>query len=341
MRSSLKILMGLGAALSVAQLPVAQIKLSTPGRVQVPPAPPPSKVLEVSSTKLVAAPDFGAYGTPVCDDDGNAYYHVGSFASYSDSTVFRLAADEDDHQVFKLPPDAPEGAMFGAFNVTPAGRLWVVAFDRQGKIFGYRFSRDGTVAGRVHFEAPVYLQPELFAAFDNDFFLLQGSFAKAAGPQFAGKKFAGLFGPGGVHIRELQIKQLAATDAAKKRLPEGAISVGSDGNAYLLLPEKILVISQSGQVLRELPFRKREQEDRAGNLYVSGGLVVIALFRARHTEIETHLLALDANTGDEYGYYEPSPELGNNPICFSRDQGVTFMRRNKDGKVKLQTAMLR
>ncbi len=317
-------------------------KLPVVPRVQVPPSPARPKLLDASSKKIVAAPDFGGYGTPVCDEDGNAYYHVGTAASYSDSTAFRLSADEDQHQVFKLPPDAVDGSMFGAFNVTPSGEVWIVAFNRKDEVVAYGFDEDGEVTSRVHFQTPDFFQPNLVAPFETDFFLLKGFFAKAAGTDLAGKNYAAVFGPSGKLVRQLTDEEAKTTkESRKNKLPEGAAAVGSDGNAYLLESNEVLVVSQSGEMLRKLRFEKPDQEARASNLFVSGGLVAIVMFKTNRSAIDTTLLVLDANTGETYGYYEPSQELGNNPICFSRSQGFKFMRRDKDGKIELQMALLR
>lgn len=333
----------LSASLSYGQgVPPGNPKLSLPGKIEVPPAPIRPKVLEATSSRVVSAPDFGGYGTPVCDNDGNAYYHVGTSASYNDSTVFRLAADEDRHQVFKLPPDVNDSVAFGAFNVTPSGKLWTAVFNQKGEVFAYGFDAEGEVSGHVHFNAPEYLQPDLFAAFETDFFLLEGFFAKSAGSAVAGRTYAAIFGPSGKLVRELTLNQpVVNMETRRKSLPEGAVAIGSDGNAYLLLADQVVAISQSGEVVQRLQFEKPDRDARAVSLYASGGLLAIVLFKTRHTAIDTTLLVLDTNTGGTYGYYEPSEGLGNNPICFSRSQGFTFLRRDRDGKIKLQTAALR
>ena len=67
----------------------------------------------------------------------------------------------------------------------------------------------------------------------------------------------------------------------------------------------------------------------------------MTLFKVRQHSIDTTLLVLDANTGDRIGYYAPSEELGNNPICFSRSAGFTFMGRAKNGNTTLEKALIR
>lgn len=324
---------GQSAASGKATLPI-------PRRIEIPPLPTVPKVLEATSTKVVAAPEFGGYGTSVCDDDGNVYYHVGS--SYNESTVFRLSTDEEKHGIFKLPREIADAAVFGAFNVTPSGKVWISVYNQKGENVAYGFDSDGEVTSRVSFDTPSYLQPDLFAAFETDVFLLHGFYAKQADPQLAGSTYMAILGPSGKLIRHLNLHEPAVNfELQRKSIPEGAVAVGSDGNAYMLLPDQVVVVSQSGRIVRKLPLAKPDRELRAVNIYVSGGLVAVVFFKTREHAIDTRLLVLDADTGDTFGYYEASAELGNNPICFSRAQGLTFMRRDKDGKVRFQTAMLR
>jgi len=311
-------------------------------RPEIPRSPVLPKTLEASSMKLVAAPDFAGLGTPVCDDDGNVFYHVGRIANYDDSTILRFSSSGDQYQVFKLPPDVAGSGIFGAFNVTPSGKLWISVFNQNGENLVYGFDSKGEVTSRVRYEVPEYLQPRLLAAFETDFFLLKGFFATAAGPKLANKSYAAILEPSGQVVRELSLN-LPDVDSKSERksLPEGGIAVGSDGNAYLLLPDRVVVISQSGELVRQLSFEKPDREARATNVYVSGGLVAVDLSRSRKNAIDTTILVLDANTGDTVGYYEPSKELGNNLICFSRAQGFTFLGPFERDKLKLQTAALR
>jgi len=117
--------------------------------------------------------------------------------------------------------------------------------------------------------------------------------------------------------------------------------VGPDGNAYMLLPDRVLVISQSGTVLRTLPFEKYDRDVRAVNLFVSGGLVTVLFYKQVKQSLDATLLVMDGNNGERFGYYAPSADLGNNPICFNRSDGFIFMGMNRDGRVKLKTAVLR
>jgi hypothetical protein len=279
-----------------------------------------------------------------CDGDGNIYYHVGRAGSYNDSTILELSHDEDDHQLFRLPTEVSNATSYGAFSVTPSGRVWVAVFSDKGENFVYEFDSKGEIASRVRLDVPEKLLPRLIAVFDTDNLLWKGVYANSAAPVLAGKSYCAAVDAAGRVTKELTSKVTLApanTKTDSKSLPEGAIAVGSDGNAYLLLPAEVDVISQTGTILRKLPFTKPDPESRAVNLNVSGGLLAITLTRMRQQRIETTLLVLDANTGDIFGYYRPSEELGNNPVCFSRAQGFTFLGRDKSGKISFTTALLR
>jgi hypothetical protein len=339
----------LSGALTFAQdAPSAESKAAgkpgfqTTRAVQIPPPPLQPRILDSTGVTLVEAPDLGGYDSAVCDDDGNAYYHVGAVANYNDSTLFRLSHDPGEHKVYRLPPETAKDLIFGAFNVTPSGKVWVAAFNQQGEMFAYSFDSDGQVASHVRFDVPPYLQPRELAAFETGAFLLKGYFADQAGPRLAGHQYAAILAPSGEVARNLNLNLPAADKkAAAKHIPEGSVTVGSDGNAYLLLPDQIIVVSQSGQVVRRLPYQKPDAESRAVSLFVSGGLAAITLFKVNQHKIDTTLLVLDTNTGDVFGYYKPSEELGNNPLCFSRADGFTFMRRAHDGRIEFLSAALR
>ena len=50
-------------------------------------------------------------------------------------------------------------------------------------------------------------------------------------------------------------------------------------------------------------------------------------------------LILDYETGEPFALYTPDEELGNNALCFSRQEGFTFLR-NVQGRLSLLRAAL-
>jgi hypothetical protein len=55
--------------------------------------------------------------------------------------------------------------------------------------------------------------------------------------------------------------------------------------------------------------------------------------------IHRQFLVLSASTGDPYGLYVPSEELGNHCLCFSTRFGYTFLRV-ENRKIKFLNAPL-
>jgi hypothetical protein len=154
--------------------------------------------------------------------------------------------------------------------------------------------------------------------------------------------YAAVINPTGAVARELRL-DLRTLETQKGKLPEGAVTASRDGNLYLLLSEEVVVISQSGQVVRKIPFTKPSREAVADRIVESGGHLAIWLeTAAKRGPLGLNLLLLDTGTGDQIGIYSPSDELGNNAICYTRNQGFEFMKFVKgssDGPLAFLTAM--
>ena len=108
-------------------------------------------------------------------------------------------------------------------------------------------------------------------------------------------------------------------------------------------PEEMVVVSQAGEVLRHLRFRKPSADFSTVNVSISGGLAAIWFIKPVEQHlIATELLVLDAVSGKEVGRYSLGPELEHtSPLCFSRQDGFTFLGEVQHGKMKLITAALR
>jgi hypothetical protein len=216
-------------------------------------------------------------------------------------------------------------------------------FGDEAKVAAYGFDSKAAVTSEVHMETPAHLRPRRFAAFDNDVFFVEGDISETLGSQKTSRPYAAIVDSAGTVMKELH-PNLQGLQIQKGKLPEGAAIAGRDGNLYLLLPDQVVVISQSGQIIRRLPFPKSDREAIATGISLSGGLVAIQIMEQQKHTLGLTLVLLDANTGDQIGFYQPSQELGNNAICFSRTEGFTFLRvfpETPDGNLVLLTAALR
>src|SRR5262249_19241266 len=83
--------------------------------------------------------------------------------------------------------------------------------------------------------------------------LFSGAYTQKALPDLRGKKYAAVFQPSGKLLKRFDSTgQDAKPDPEdSSRLPEGALIMGTDGNAYLLTADKVLVVSPSGQILKK------------------------------------------------------------------------------------------
>jgi len=91
---------------------------------------------------------------------------------------------------------------------------------------------------------------------------------------------------------------------------------------YVLSSDKVTVMSETGGIVRRLRFRKSDPETTAVRLNVSDGLLSIVLAKTGKDQVQIRkYLVMYAVTGEKFGYYEPSEELGNTDVCCSRTDG--------------------
>lgn len=130
---------------------------------------------------------------------------------------------------------------------------------------------------------------------------------------------------------------------ASSTLSEGAVSIGDDGNAYILNDKEVVVVSPGGEITRRLIYTKPQNNQIATQVVVSGGLIAIVLSTIEGSDepfISREILLIDSQSGEPFRFYKPSAELGNRMVCFSRNQGFTFLRKESGHLVRL-TASIR
>ena len=113
-------------------------------------------------------------------------------------------------------------------------------------------------------------------------------------------------------------------------MPEGDIVTSSDGNAYFLKDDSVVVLSERGYIARTIPFVKPDPEEVPDQVSVSGGLLAIDLVKV-DTKHQGHsqFLVLYAVTGEPYGSYETDNGIGY--VCFLGKEG--FLIEKSDGSV--------
>lgn len=318
---------------------------------QIRPVPPPDKnvtirvptALHESSAEKLSVPPFSFYDEAQCDSEGDAFFNISP--SYRLIRIFELTQDPNKSVLYKLPPDAAS-AVFEAFTVSPSGELYVLGVAREGNSdsdvhhYAFSFFDDGSMADKVLLEASPYLSVDTFTAIESGGFLVAGRFVKAPGsPESPGKRYTALFDASGRLVKNLEatgkvgIGEYAGTAATR----------GKDGYTYFVDQTEILVVSPGGDTVRRLPFTNPYYGSAPTAIQISQGMLSIMLSKVdKDGRVEPRYLLLNSLTGDVEGYYQPSDELGNEMVCFSRSSGYTFLHRTDGGNaLEILTAVLR
>lgn len=309
--------------------------------VKVAEAQAPTILSETSSTTW-PVPMFSAQGHPQCDADGNLFFRIS--LSLSDTSFLEIAADGLKYHLFEMPANNADSTSyrFGQFNVTPSGELRVLTYGSDQKLHVFLFHADFSGTTKTKLESPAYLHVDSFATFGSGAILVTGFFTKAAGKEHEGKRYTAIFAQSGKLNAVLGLQQEDVDfGSVGKKFAEGGAALGEEGFLYLLRPNEILVISESGTVVRRVPFKKPSPELLATRIDVSGGLVDVELVKVQGMgkPIKTQFLVLNASTGERVAYYEPEPALGNNMLCFSRTTGFVFFTVRNDKSTALTAAI--
>lgn len=293
---------------------------------------PLHRTLESTSAKDLPTPGFGRSGPPACDLAGNLYFHINrGNASYNNAEIIKISRSSGEPTLFSLPPD--RDTAFAAFYVSPDG---VVAFatEKPDGTHIITFDSKGNAKADVHLElASPHFKPQHLGIFADDSIFVAGFFdTEAAAPAMQGKAFSGVFEPSGKLRRKLGgIQEDVDAKALSERPLEGGAAIGPDQNLYYLGPEKITVISASGELVRTIKLKKPEPAMLARSLTVREGLISVELTKTENMEngfqklIATYVL-LNADTGEVTQVLDVSNKLPNKAVCFNRADGYTFVK---------------
>jgi len=307
--------------------------------------------LRMASSVPWTVPPFQSHGDALCDADGNLYFDV--WSGKPPTVVLKVAHDSSKYELYGLPP-APAGNDTGRlrYSVTADGKLRVLGYitpTTMGKLappgwaYVFTYGSEPNNPSKAQLDLPEQFHPDYFAAFESGAILLTGYFPEQADKRLRGKIYTAVFQASGKLAAEVTGDYgKVALATMNRKLREGGIASGDDGFLYVLRSDSVLVVSESGSIVRKLPLKKTDPEFAATQIYVSGGVVVVGLAKGEGLgkPVRDQFLAMNASTGERMGPYEPEPALGNNAVCFSRDEGLTFWTV-KDGKDVLAVAPLR
>lgn len=297
--------------------------------------------LKVSSIKRLEVPSYGTFGLTHCDDDLSMYDHLAN-GLYKQTVILRTALSGNESTLYKLPQEFADSTAFTDFSVTPDGRVTALVEDEKGHSIRFDFDSEGKVSSHAQLELPDQVAGDKIAVFPNGTMLFSGHYRRGAPPDVKGKRYLGLFQPSGKLLRRVNESGMGDIDLdpPAHHIAEGAITVGKDGNAYLLTTDKVYVISASGRIQKKIPFTKPDGAFSAIGVQYSEGLLVVSFAKQGKAEAVFQYLVVNASTGEPLALYEPTAETGNNNVCFSRREGFLFVTGDNN-TVNLITAPLR
>ena len=295
--------------------------------------PEPPRPLVASTIKPLQIPVFSSYGESFCDADGNMFFHGAVVAdSFNNSPIMKISHDGESTTYYKPSGNTGDQRVyFMDFTVSPAGTVRELA-EVTGGVVVLAFGSDGNESSRTTLDVPDHVKSQQFASFENGEVIFYGYYDKDAPDALRGHRYIGVFAPSGKLIKKIEDAEHLDLDQFAKHLQSGAATLGSDGNVYLLRDKDVVVISQSGEVLRRFPFNKNPSDAIADNIVYSDGLLAIFLSVAQKGTpfLQRRYLILDSSSGEQRGFYAPANDADGVDVCFSRKEGFTFLHNIKD-----------
>ena len=297
--------------------------------------------LKSSHAVELPVPAFGSYGDPQCDENLAMYHHLWT-DKYGRTVILRFSQSGNESTLYKLPDEFAESTDFVDFSVTPGGDVEALVVDQEFHPIIFGFNSEGHASSHARLEIPDHVTAKHINVFPDGTVLFSGYYRSDAPAALVGKGYAGLFQASGKLLKRLdRLREKTKLDPPGPGRPaESATTVGRDGNVYLLTANKVLVISHSGKLQREITFTKPSPEFSAVTVQYSDGWLAISFAKPETPEALVRYLVVNASDGRPLGLYEPTEETGNNNVCFSRHDGFIFARA-EHGRVKLITAPLR
>lgn len=300
-------------------------------------------VLRAGESHVLTVPDIGFFRI-VCDGVNHLFYQLrpANF-SINDSIVMRLDVKTETPTLYEQPTGYAGKAALIRFALTPAGTLWYLDQMKNGVYTAVEFDSDGEAKSETHLDTPPGLLMTRFAVSDDDSILVGGFFTKDAAPERRGQSYLAFFRSGGVLAANASqfLTRVNLADFDQTHRVESAVTLGSDGNFYVLNRNSILVISEGGELIRRINFQPPEGKGEVYKLDLSGGLLSIEfLISTPGTSfLRPEFLVLETATGAPFAVYKTSEDLGDVCLCFSRRDGYLFSKI-ANGKIELVTAPL-
>lgn len=307
-------------------------------------APPQDPVpLAVSSSKALATPSIFHMGNAQCDDKGDIFFLSGSPQT---QVVYKLMSD-GSHDVYSLLGDDARDYFYKAFHADRDGRVSLLEIEKKSlRPVLFSFGEDSTEPARTTLDAPPEMDyPGIFSFIQlkTGHILLQGFFGESAPAKDQGHAYIVEFDASGRLLHTF-------TERNGDKVVDGnwaghnAPLEGDDGFIYVLLPGKVLVLSQTGRVRKTITLAPPAEGYVAFQMYLSGSRLAIGYYKrgpvgqGHVLKVEPLYAVFDASSGRQLRAYKPVAELTKSILVGFSDEGFIFYKSGRDGEVDLLTA---
>jgi hypothetical protein len=238
-----------------------------------------------------------------CDAVGNVYGRPLDMSNHS-------AADESRIPVREFTGEGKPGTTFNASGlglsnalskhvfVEPDGVVYQVVTLFPANVFVVEFGKDGSVESKTQLQTGTEVAPWHLAVFRSGRFLLSGEAGKQGRTPYTavfepdGRLVKKIYEPEDEDARgkaEIGDAQFADSSIGNSFVNHGDVTLGSDGNAYLMhgaSPTVVYAISPSGDVVRKFRVASSEQGQEASSIKSYDGRLAFAFSASDHVEIQ-------------------------------------------------------
>jgi hypothetical protein len=308
----------------------------------------PVRPLRVGSSRPVAVPSFGYFGTGESDKNGNLYFLVGPSSDYKHAKVVKLSISSGDGQVYAVPEEA---GSVSAFAVSPSGDVYVLTERVKPKseveYLVTSFDSKGHESGTTKLDIPRDILINDFLAFDDGAFFIGGYYIRSASESLRGKNFVAIFEKSG-QLRKVLRGGWRDVDLnyLNDHPFDGASVISPENRIYVMRGQQVRVYSEDGEMQGRVEFSKPAPDFVAQKIAVTGRFLVVWLLRPREdgNGMETRYLVLDkVNNSEALALYLPEDDLPTVASGFTDTDGFLFLQATDESGsgLKLVTAPLK
>src|SRR5205814_3690643 len=125
-------------------------------------------------------------------------------SDYSNSTILGVSQERLQPLVFSVKGEFAKATAFETFDVTPSGKVFVLATNVDHDSIVFEFDHSGDMKTHTKLDVPAAVILESLAVFDTSGnFLVWGYYSDRASGEMKGKRFVALMNPSGKVTRRL------------------------------------------------------------------------------------------------------------------------------------------